>query len=229
MAKFKLSVITDEITNDFGHALEVASKEFRLSFVEIRELWGKNVMALDAKQIGEARQLLERYRLRVSAIASPIFKVDWPGAPTSKYSPKRDQFGASFTFDQQDELLERGFELARAFNTTNIRIFDFWRLDDQTPYRAAIDKKLIEAAAKAEQTRHHADSGKRARLQYRDRRGSRANVESRQVAELQAQLGCRKCSRARRDSVPRRLRALAQRSHRLYALQRYNSQTRRHD
>lgn len=150
MAKFKLSVITDEITNDFGHALEVASKEFGLSFVEIRELWGKNIMALDAKQIGEARQLLERYRLRVSAIASPIFKVDWPGAPVSKYSPKRDQFSASFTFDQQDELLERGFELARAFGTTNIRIFDFWRLDDQTPYRAAMDKKLIEAATKAD-------------------------------------------------------------------------------
>jgi sugar phosphate isomerase/epimerase len=149
MAKFKLSVITDEITNDFGHALEVASKEFGLGFVEIRELWGKNIMALDAKQIGEARQLLERYRLRVSAIASPIFKVDWPGAPVSRYSPKRDQFGASYTFDQQDELLERGFELARAFNTTNIRIFDFWRLDDQTPYRAAMDKKLVEAAAKA--------------------------------------------------------------------------------
>ena len=150
MAKFKLSVITDEITNDFGHALEVASKEFRLSFVEIRELWGKNIMALDRKQIAEARQLLERSRLRVSAIASPIFKVDWPGAPTSKYSPKRDQFGASYTFDQQDELLERGFELAKVFNTTNIRIFDFWRLDDQAPYRAAIDKKLIEAAAKAD-------------------------------------------------------------------------------
>lgn len=150
MATFKLSVITDEITNDFGHALEVASKEFGLGFVEIRELWGKNVMALDAKQIGEARQLLERYRLRVSSIASPIFKVDWPGAPTSKYSPKRDQFGASYTFGQQDELLERGFELARAFNTSNIRIFDFWRLDDQAPYRDAIDKKLMEAATKAE-------------------------------------------------------------------------------
>ncbi|MGA9767533.1 MAG: sugar phosphate isomerase/epimerase family protein [Blastocatellia bacterium] len=150
MAKFKLSVITDEITNDFGHALEVASKEFGLGFVEIRELWGKNILALDGKQIGEARQLLERYRLRVSAIASPIFKVDWPGAPVSRYSPKRDQFGANYTFDQQDELLERGFEIARAFNTTNIRIFDFWRLDDQTPHRAAIDKKLTEAAAKAD-------------------------------------------------------------------------------
>src|SRR3984893_16590158 len=111
MPTFKLSVITDEITQDFGHALEVATKEFGLGFVEIRGMWGKNIMALDAKEIAEARNLLEKYKLRVSSIASPIFKVDWPGAPVSKFSPRRDQFGADFTFEQQDELLERGLEL----------------------------------------------------------------------------------------------------------------------
>jgi sugar phosphate isomerase/epimerase len=150
MPAFKLSVITDEITNDFGRALEVTAKEFGLGFVEIRELWGKNIMALDAKEIAEARRLLESHKLRVSAIASPIFKVDWPGAPVSRYSPQRDQFRANYTFEQQDELLERGLELARAFNTTGIRIFDFWRLDDQTPYREAIDRKLMEASVRAE-------------------------------------------------------------------------------
>ncbi|SRR6266404_7925267 len=149
MAHFKLSVITDEITQDFGHAVEVAAKEFGLGYVELRELWGKNLMKLDAKEVGEARRLLERSRLRVSSIASPIFKIDWPGAPVSRFSPKQDQFGADFTFTQQNELLDRALELTRAFNTDRIRIFDFWRLDDQKPYRAAIDQKLIEAAAKA--------------------------------------------------------------------------------
>jgi sugar phosphate isomerase/epimerase len=149
MPAFTLSVITDEITNDFGRAVEVAAKEFGLGFVELRELWGRNIMALDSKEIAEARRLLERNRLRVSALASPVFKVDWPGAPPSRFSPKRDQFGASYTFEQQDELLERGFELARAFNTANLRIFDFWRLEDQSPYREAMDRKLIDASAKA--------------------------------------------------------------------------------
>ncbi|MEN3332267.1 MAG: hypothetical protein V7641_1632 [Blastocatellia bacterium] len=150
---FTLAVITDEIAQDFGHALEVAAKEFGLGFVELRELWGKNLFALDAKQIAEARGLLKRFNLRVSSLASPIFKVDWPGAPLSPFSPKRDQFGANYTFAQQDQLLERGFELARTFETTHIRIFDFWRLDDQKPYRAAIDQKLAEAAAKASHQR----------------------------------------------------------------------------
>ena len=147
---FKLSVINDEITADFGRAAEVAAREFGLQYIEIRALWGKNIMRLDAKEIAEARRILEKNKLRVSSLASPIFKVDWPDAPTSKFSPKRDQFGADFTFAQQDELLERGFELARVFQVDRIRIFDFWRLEDPKPYRAAMDQKLIEAARKAE-------------------------------------------------------------------------------
>ena len=150
MSIFKLSVINDEITQDFGRACEVAAQEFGLQFIEIRGMWGKNIMRLDAKEIDEARKILEKYKLRVSSIASPIFKVDWPGAPTSKFSPKRDQFGADFTFEQQDELLARGFELLRVFQVDHIRIFDFWRLEEQKPYRAAIDDKLREAAKNAE-------------------------------------------------------------------------------
>ena len=149
MPTFKLSVINDEITQDFGRACEVAAQEFGLQLIEIRGMWGKNIMRLDAKEIAEARKILEKYKLRVSSIASPIFKVDWPGAPTSKFSPKRDQFGADFTFEQQDELLERGFELMRGFRVDRIRIFDFWRLEDQAAHRKAIDAKVREAAVKA--------------------------------------------------------------------------------
>jgi sugar phosphate isomerase/epimerase len=142
---FQLAVITDEITQDFARALEVAAKEFGVGQVELRALWGKNLMTLDAKEIAEARRLLEQYKLRVCSLASPIFKVDWPGAPPSKLS-QRDSFGANFTFEQQPELLDRGFALAKAFNTTNIRIFDFWRLDDPAPYRKQMDEKLLQAA-----------------------------------------------------------------------------------
>src|SRR5512140_981889 len=91
---FKLSILTDEISQDFGHALEVAAGEFGFGWVEVRELWNKNITALDAKQVAEAQRLLERHKLRVSAIASPLFKVDWPGAPVSQYSTQRDQFSA---------------------------------------------------------------------------------------------------------------------------------------
>jgi sugar phosphate isomerase/epimerase len=148
MATFKLSVFTDEITHDLGRALEIASREFGLGHVELRGMWNKNILKLDSKEISEARRLLEQFKLRVSSIAGPLFKVDWPGAPVSKLS-QHDQFGVNFTFEQQPEVLERGIELARAFNTDRLRCFDFWRLEDQRVYRAAMDEKLIEAAAKA--------------------------------------------------------------------------------
>jgi len=147
MATFTLSILTDEISHDLAHALEVAAGEFRMPQVDLRALWNKNVMRLDANEVAEARRLLERHKLRVAAIASPLFKSDWPGAPKSAYSPvQRDQFGADFTPEQQDEVLERACELARAFNTTTVRCFDFWRLTDQTPFRAAMDDRLRKAA-----------------------------------------------------------------------------------
>jgi L-ribulose-5-phosphate 3-epimerase len=146
---FRVAVINDEITQDFGRACEIASKEFGMEWIELRGMWNKNILNLDAKEIAEARRILEQNKLRVTDIASPLFKVDWKGAPQSKYSPKRDQFNADFTFDQQDEVLERSLELAKAFNTDRVRCFDFWRLDDQAPYRAAINEKLLDAATTA--------------------------------------------------------------------------------
>ena len=80
------------------------------------------------KRSEEARRILEKYKLRVTDIASPLYKVDWPGAPLSKFSPKRDQFNADFTFDQQGEVLDRSIALAKAFGTDRVRCFDFWRL-----------------------------------------------------------------------------------------------------
>ena len=82
-SKFKLSVITDEISQDLGHAMEIASKEFGLGYVELRTLWNKNIINLDEKETAEVRRLLGKFDLQVSDIASPLFKTDWPGAPLS--------------------------------------------------------------------------------------------------------------------------------------------------
>ena len=146
---FRVAVINDEITQDFGRACEIASQEFGMEWIELRGMWNKNLLKLDSKEIEEARRILEKNKLRVTDIASPLFKVDWPGAPKSKFSPKRDQFNADFTFEQQDEVLERSIELANAFNTDRVRCFDFWRLDDPAPHRAAINETLLDAAGKA--------------------------------------------------------------------------------
>jgi sugar phosphate isomerase/epimerase len=117
-----------------------------MEWMELRGMWNKNILNLDAKEVAEARRILEKYKLRVTDIASPLFKVDWPGAPKSKFSPKGAQFKADFTYDQQGEVLERSIALAKAFQTDRVRCFDFWRLEDPAPYRAAINAKLQDAA-----------------------------------------------------------------------------------
>lgn len=145
---FRVSVINDEISQDFGHACEVASREFGMGWIELRGMWKKNIIKLDEKEVAEARRILDKYQLKVTDIASPLFKVDWPGAPKSKFSEAKS-FGADFTLQQQDEVLDRALDLAKAFQTDRVRCFDFWRLEDQAPYRAAINDKLRDAAAKA--------------------------------------------------------------------------------
>jgi len=143
---FRLSVINDEISQDFDHACSVAARDFGLHWIELRSMWNKNVTDLDAAQIAEAQRILRKYSLRVTDIASPLYKVDWPGAPR-KNVQERDQFHAANDFGQQDALLDHCIGLAHTFSTDRVRCFDFWRLDDQAPYRDAINRKLAQAAA----------------------------------------------------------------------------------
>jgi sugar phosphate isomerase/epimerase len=143
---FRLSVINDEISPDFDHACSVAANDFGLQWIELRSMWNKNVTELNEEELDKSRQILEKYKLRVTDLASPLFKVNWPGAPQSKDGPKRDQFHADSDFKHQDEVLARCIELCKAFQTDRIRCFDFWRLEDQRPYRDAINQKLTEAA-----------------------------------------------------------------------------------
>src|SRR6266853_5821318 len=57
---FKVAVINDEISQDFAHVCEVASREFGMSWIELRGMWDKNVLKLDAKEIAEAKSILQK-------------------------------------------------------------------------------------------------------------------------------------------------------------------------
>lgn len=140
---FRISVITDEVSNDFDHACSIAANDFGMHWVEIRALWGKNVADLSSTDVGMAQSVLGKYNLRVTDIASPLFKVDWPGAPRSRFSSVQNF--ATAGFDKQDEVLYRCIQLAKDFNTDKIRCFDFWRLEDPAPFRDAMDQKLRDA------------------------------------------------------------------------------------
>jgi sugar phosphate isomerase/epimerase len=146
-SNFRIGVISDEISQDFDHACSVISKDFGLKWVELREIYGKNLQQSTDAEITDAQKILAKYDLQVTDIGSPLYKVDWLGAPKSQYGSKADLHGADeANFKKQDEILERSIALAKQFKTNKVRCFDFWRLDDVKPYRDAINKKLHDAA-----------------------------------------------------------------------------------
>lgn len=147
---FQIAVINDEITQDFDHACYIASHDFGMSWIEIRSMWHKSAMNLSDDEVGQAKKILAKYNLKVTDIGSPLFKTHWPEAPKSPYGKKGDMHEAEkTTFKEQDEILEKSIALAKQFGTNKVRCFDFWRLDDVAPYRAAIDEKLRSTAEKA--------------------------------------------------------------------------------
>lgn len=144
--QFKVAVITDEISQDFDHACAVASKEFGMQWVELRGMWKKSLQQLTDAEIADAQKILAKYNLRVTDIASPLFKADWPGAPRGESSPNKSGKEQGDVLKEQEVVLEKSIALAKQFKTDKVRGFDFWRIENVAPYREAIDRKLAEAA-----------------------------------------------------------------------------------
>lgn len=68
----RLGVITDGISRDFEHALEVMDA-FDLEYAELQFLWDKEVGDLDADERNRARALLRQHGKKVSCISRHVF------------------------------------------------------------------------------------------------------------------------------------------------------------
>jgi sugar phosphate isomerase/epimerase len=143
----RLSVLTDEVSNTFTEALDWAVKN-GFKHVEVRMVDGANVSNLSDADVDRARREVERRGLKVSAIASPLFKCALdPARPVQS----GDLFG-----NKEEDLathmgkLPRSIAIAKKLGTAKIRIFSFWRETDPKKYMADIVEHLKKAAAVAE-------------------------------------------------------------------------------
>ena len=148
---FKLGVITDEITQDLGQALDFIA-HYSLSYCELRLLWGKNIMSLPPADLQRAKQIIDQHQMHVAEIASPIFKYNLPEMP-AKASEVRDTFMASYTDQDTENLLKKSFEIARLFGTQRVRIFSYWRVEDPEKAFPHVRDRLAKAAAFAAQNK----------------------------------------------------------------------------
>jgi len=144
---FQLGIITDEIAGPLDQALDFISS-YRLEWCELREIWDKNIVNSSREDLDRARDLLGKHRIRVSEIASPLFKWNCPQMP-AKTGEKRDTFSASFTEDDAEKLLYRSFGLAHFFGTRLVRIFSYWRVADPPKAYPYVRDRLAKAAEMA--------------------------------------------------------------------------------
>lgn len=111
---FKKGVITDEISQDFTSALELALK-YSLDGIEIRSVWDKGPHELDKNDIAAIRKVIKSTKLEVCGISAPFFKC---------------ALDSISEYDSHMEILEKCIELAEQLNTKIIRGFTFWNKGD---------------------------------------------------------------------------------------------------
>ena len=143
----KLGIINDEVSSDFARSCELVAS-WGLSHVELRVLWGKNVLQLSDDELKNAKAILDEHGLEVTAIASPIFKSPLDGQAREVAAdfalPGVESFGA------QLELLSRACDLCDLFGTRLVRVFTFWKEPWSETLLETIASKLLEAAALAQ-------------------------------------------------------------------------------
>jgi sugar phosphate isomerase/epimerase len=148
----KLGIITDELTEDFEKALDFISSQ-SLAYCEVRELWQKNVVKLSQEELERAKRLIERHRLKVSEIASPIFKYHLPEMPSPRPNWSDTFRAADLTDKDTENLLLRVFKLARFFGTSKVRVFSYWRVKEPEKAFPYVRERLAKAAALAAQNK----------------------------------------------------------------------------
>ena len=135
----KLAVITDEISQEFEHALDVML-EYDVRHAELRGLWGTNIADLDSAQVDRAKNALKTRGMSVCCLSTPVFKCDLEADAGSIEGPMH--LARARGIGEQNELLRRCAGLAHQFGTDLIRVFSFWRKGNLT---AEIEARIVDA------------------------------------------------------------------------------------
>ena len=103
----QLSAFADEISKDFDEQLAVLV-ETRVTHIELRGVWGKNVLKLTRREIRDIRAAADAEGIKFSAIGSPLGKFPLHG-----------------DFNEQLEGVRRALEYAQILEAPFIRLFSY--------------------------------------------------------------------------------------------------------
>ena len=134
MSKIKLSGFADEISANFTEQLEGLQAN-GIEYIEVRGVNGKNISGLTKDEMTEAKTLLDKHKIGVSSIGSPIGKVK-----------------ITDDFDNHIKTFENCLLAAEILDTPYMRMFSFFIPDGKyDEYRGEVIRRLeclAELAAK---------------------------------------------------------------------------------
>ena len=110
----KLGVITDGISRDLGHALDVMN-EFGLQYAELQFLWDKQVGSLNTAEMSKVQELVSAHDVKVSCISRHIFGGLLLGAMAKD----------NHVYLEHIEALRRCIDMAKALDCPLVRVMSF--------------------------------------------------------------------------------------------------------
>lgn len=114
MKHFILSAFSDEYAVDFTRQLE-ALNSFGIPYIEIRNVFGKNISTLSKNEIYEIKKALDCHGIKVNSIGSPLGKIQLPD-----------------DMDAHMEMAKNVFETANILDAKCVRIFSFYPPEGKT-------------------------------------------------------------------------------------------------
>ena len=143
----RLSVITDEISQDLAAALGVCEDE-GVGTLELRAVGGANIISHDQSSLKRIKATLEDRDFDVCAISSPFLKCHLYGNGTPQGAL---HFASPASREEQWNVLERTLNVARLLDAPVVRAFSFWRVPDPASVREELVRTLVQAAERAQE------------------------------------------------------------------------------
>jgi sugar phosphate isomerase/epimerase len=134
----RLSAITDEISQDLGHALSVLA-EYGANEAELRNVYDTYIVDADEALLKRIESDLSKYSFSVPCIDTPLYKCSLEQA-SGVSGPTHN--ARERTLDDQLTLLQHSIDLCKRFGSPYIRIFSFWRRGSLTPM---LEDKIAQA------------------------------------------------------------------------------------
>lgn len=132
----KFSAFADEVDSDFNEQVKFLVSQ-KIGAIEIRFVNKKNIMDLNQSELLEVKDILDKNKIKVSAIGSPIGKVT-----------------IDLPFKEHFDKFKHAVELARFFNSPFIRVFSYYPPEGKVidDYRDEVILRMKQKAACLEGT-----------------------------------------------------------------------------